>query len=57
MKPNFLFVGQAPDEQFGRVSYTQYELLYAKSKDKRVYHPMTEGSLPRDQNAAKVNAS
>ena len=45
-----------PDEEFGRVSYTQYELLYAKSKGKRVYYLMAEGDLPRDQSAAEVNA-
>jgi TolA-binding protein len=28
----------SPDEQFGRVSYTQYEALYAQSKQKRVWY-------------------
>ena len=26
-----------PDPQFGRVSYTQYEALYARSKGKKVW--------------------
>src|SRR3954471_5537510 len=26
-----------PDEQFGRVSYTQYEALYARSQGKKVW--------------------
>lgn len=28
----------APDEQFGRVSYTQYEALYARHKNKKVWY-------------------
>ena len=27
-----------PDEQFGRVSYTQYEALYARQRGKRVWY-------------------
>jgi hypothetical protein len=33
------------DEQFGRVSYTQYEALYAKSKGKKIWY-LECGSLP-----------
>lgn len=38
----------APDEQFGRVSYTQYEALYARSRGKKVYYLVAEANLPRD---------
>ncbi|MEZ5940621.1 MAG: tetratricopeptide repeat protein [Planctomycetaceae bacterium] len=37
-----------PDETFGRVSYTQYEALYAKSKGKKVYYLIALSDLPRD---------
>jgi tetratricopeptide (TPR) repeat protein len=36
------------DEQFGRVSYTQYEALYAVSKGKRVWYLFLEGNFPAD---------
>ena len=45
-----------PDEQFGRLSYTQYELLYAKSKGKKVYYLIAQDDLPRDENADVINA-
>ena len=38
----------SPDETFGRVSYTQYEALYAKSKGKTVYYLIAQDELPRD---------
>ena len=38
-----------PDSEFGRVSYTQYELLYGKSKGKKAYYLIAEEDLPRDQ--------
>ena len=45
-----------PDEEFGRVSYTQFELLYAKSKGKRIYYLIAEDELPRDTNPEGVDA-
>ena len=38
----------APDEQFGRVSYTQYEALYAVSKGKKVWYLFLDESFPTD---------
>ena len=37
------------DQQFGRVSYTQYEALYAKSKGKRVWYLFLDENFPSDQ--------
>jgi hypothetical protein len=36
------------DEQFGRVSYTQYETLYANSKGKKVWYLVLDESFPTD---------
>ena len=36
------------DEKFGRVSYTQYEALYARSIGKKVYYLIASNDLPRD---------
>ena len=36
------------DEQFGRVSYTQYEALYANSKRKKVWYLFLDESFPTD---------
>jgi tetratricopeptide (TPR) repeat protein len=36
------------DEQFGRVSYTQFEALYASSKGKRVWYLFLDDSFPTD---------
>ena len=44
-----------PDQEFGRVSYTQYELLYAKSKGKRIYYLIAEDDLPRDSNPVDID--
>ncbi len=41
----------APDEQFGRVSYTQYEALYAKSRSKKVWYLILDGQFPSDAHA------
>jgi len=41
-----------PDEQFGRVSYTQYEALYARSKNKPVYYLFAKADFPIDQPVA-----
>jgi tetratricopeptide (TPR) repeat protein len=38
----------APDEQFGRVSYTQYEALYAVSKGKKVWYLFLDQGYPVD---------
>ena len=36
------------DSEFGRVSYTQYEAIYAHSQKKRVYYLLAEDEFPRD---------
>jgi TolA-binding protein len=36
------------DEQFGRVSYAQYEALYASSKGKKVWYLFLDESFPTD---------
>lgn len=36
------------DEQFGRVSYTQYEALYATSRGKKVWYLFLDESFPTD---------
>jgi hypothetical protein len=36
----------APDERFGRVSYTQYEALYARSRGKKVWYLLLDESFP-----------
>ena len=38
----------AIDEQFGRVSYTQYEALYAKAKGKKVWYLFLDDTFPTD---------
>jgi tetratricopeptide (TPR) repeat protein len=38
----------AADEQFGRVSYTQYEALYANSKGKKVWYLFLDETFPAD---------
>ena len=37
-----------PDEQFGRVSYTQYEALYAVSRGKKVWYLFLDENFPTD---------
>ncbi len=37
-----------PDEQFGRVSYTQYEALYARDRGKKVWYLFIDENFPRD---------
>jgi hypothetical protein len=37
-----------PDEEFGRVSYTQYEALYARKKGKKVWYLFMDESFPID---------
>jgi tetratricopeptide (TPR) repeat protein len=36
------------DEQFGRVSYTQYEALYAKQRGKKVWYLVLDENFPTD---------
>ena len=38
----------APDEEFGRVSYTQYEALYARKRGKKVWYLLLDESFPTD---------
>jgi tetratricopeptide (TPR) repeat protein len=37
-----------PDEEFGRVSYTQYEALYARKRGKRVWYLFIDETFPAD---------
>jgi tetratricopeptide (TPR) repeat protein len=37
-----------PDPQFGRVSYTQYEALYARSRGKKVWYLFLDETFPID---------
>ena len=43
----------APDEQFGRVSYTQYEALYARARGKKVWHLFLDDDFPGDPHEAE----
>ncbi len=38
-----------PDENFGRVSYTQYEALYARQRGKKVWYLFIDETFPIDQ--------
>jgi tetratricopeptide (TPR) repeat protein len=38
----------APDEKFGRVSYTQYEALYARGRGKKVWYLFIDENFPID---------
>src|SRR5207253_109511 len=38
----------APDEEFGRTSYTQYEALYARKRGKKVWYLFMDESFPID---------
>src|SRR5262249_32728676 len=37
-----------PDEEFGRVSYTQYEALYARKRRKKVWYLFIDENFPTD---------
>ncbi|MEY2497863.1 MAG: hypothetical protein QOD12_1419 [Verrucomicrobiota bacterium] len=37
-----------PDEEFGRVSYTQYEALYARKRGKKIWYLYMDKSFPID---------
>jgi tetratricopeptide (TPR) repeat protein len=39
----------APDSQFGRVSYTQYEALYARQRGKKVWYLFIDEKFPVDE--------
>ena len=43
------------DETFGRVSYTQYEALYAKSRGRKVYYLIAQDDMPRDATPATID--
>lgn len=43
-----------PDETFGRVSYTQYEALYARSRGKKVWYLFIGENFPADQSEAET---
>ena len=38
----------APDEKYGRVSYTQYEAFYARERDKKVWYLFIDENFPAD---------
>ena len=42
------------DERFGRVSYTQYEALYASSKGKKVWYLFLDDGFPTDPHERKI---
>ena len=42
-----------PDEQFGRVSYTQYEALYGRKRGKKVWYLFIDESFPIDAHEAE----
>ena len=44
----------APDEQFGRVSYTQYEALYARQRGKKVWYLFIDESFPIDAHDSEL---
>ena len=44
------------DEQFGRVSYTQYEALYGSSRGKRVWYLFLDETFPTDAHEAEGEA-
>ncbi len=44
----------APDEQFGRVSYTQFEALYARQRGKKVWVLILGETFPADPHPAEA---
>ena len=42
-----------PDEKFGRVSYTQYEALYARSRGKKVWYLFLDDAFAPDDHEAE----
>ncbi len=43
------------DDFFGRVSYTQYEALYGRSRGKKVYYLIAEDDHPRDAGSETID--
>jgi Domain of unknown function (DUF4062) len=43
----------APDPEFGRVSYTQFEALYGRKKGKKVWYLFMDENFPIDQHEAE----
>src|SRR5438874_1186099 len=44
-----------PDEEFGRVSYTQYEALYARKRGKKVWYLFIDETFPIDPHEPEPN--
>ena len=44
------------DEQFGRVSYTQYEACYARQRGKKVWYLFIDEHFPTDSRTAEPEA-
>jgi tetratricopeptide (TPR) repeat protein len=44
-----------PDEEFGRVSYTQYEALYARKRGKKVWYLFIDENFPTDPCDTELN--
>src|SRR5450631_46040 len=42
-----------PDEEFGRVSYTQYEALYGRKRGKKVWYLFIDETFPIDAHEAE----
>ena len=47
---------RVPDETFGRVSYTQYEALYARSIGKKVYYLIASSNISRDATPESIDS-
>jgi tetratricopeptide (TPR) repeat protein len=45
---------RTPDEQFGRVSYTQYEALYGKQRGKKVWYLLLDPDFTADPHDAEA---
>jgi hypothetical protein len=45
----------APDEDFGRVSYTQYEAFYARKQNKKVWYLFIDRAFPIDPHEPEPN--
>ncbi len=46
---------RGPDPEFGRVSYTQYELLYARRRNKRVWLLFAEDGCTHDRTTEQLD--
>src|SRR5262245_5431347 len=45
---------QHPDPSFGRISYTQFEAVYAEQCGKKVYYLFLENAFPRDETSEQI---